>query len=87
MIQINKIVPMTCEAFDPQDKSLGFINEYEYFDLRIQVMELQIDGYYLIFNDIKINIESSGNIDRCPIGFFDTIENSLDKLIAKLTGL
>ena len=48
MIQINKITPPTLEIYDPDNNSLGFVNEYEFLDIRVQIKELHLSGYSFI---------------------------------------
>lgn len=81
MIQINKIKPLKCKAYSPEGKYLGLLNEYEFNDLRVQIKEQQIFGYYMLFNDEKILIDKNGRCKEWPIGFYDTIENQLCKLL------
>ena len=92
MIEIKKISPQTVEAFDPDDKSLGFLNLYEFQDLRIQVKQKKLEGYYLMFKSpslefaeidpwIKIKFLPTGMMSRNPKGFFDFHMNQLYKII------
>lgn len=81
MIQVKKIEPFVCEAFDPDDNSLGFLNDLELNDLRIQIIKEEVSGYYLIFEDQKICIRTNGVIDRYPKGFYDQREKQLYELI------
>lgn len=81
MIKVNKIEPFTCEAFSPENESLGFLNEYEFYDLRIQIKEAKAKGYYMMFNNIRIGIDHQGNVEDDPNGFYDMIVNQLLKLI------
>lgn len=81
MIKINRIEPFTCEAFSPDGKSLGFLNEYEYNDLRIQIKEAEATGYYMLYNGAIIRIDQQGNMEHNPKGFYDTIINQLFELI------
>lgn len=81
-IKVNKIEPYTCEAFDPQDNSLGFLNEYEFNDLRIQIRKAEAEGYYMKREDGEICvINSKGKLANWPRGFYDTTEYQLMELI------
>ena len=66
MIQINKYEPQVVEHFGPDGNSLGFLNEYENLDLRCQIAEQRAEGYYLVFDEIKYNIQSNGKINPWP---------------------
>lgn len=81
MIKVNKIVPQTVEAFDPDGNSLGFINEYELLDLRVQILKEKAWGYYLMFNGIKIRIDRKGTLESYPKGFFNLYGDYLSILV------
>lgn len=80
MIKVNKIEPFTCEFFTPKNESLGFLNEYEFNDLRMQILDEGIEGYYGIYNGIRINISSDGSVRPWPQGFYDLLPNQLNYL-------
>lgn len=75
MITVNKYDVQTIEHFDNEGNSLGFLNEHENLDLRCQIAEQRVSGYYLIFNEQKIPIEPNGRIYEWEIGMYDTLEN------------
>jgi hypothetical protein len=80
MIQVHKIPPQTAEHFDPDRNSVGFLNEYENADLRCQIAEQKVDGYYIMYNDKKYEILNSGKLSEWPHGLYD--QNML--LLARL---
>ena len=80
MIQVNKIIPQTVEAFDSEGNSLGMLNEYEFNDLRLQICAHQQEGYYLMFNNIKISIDKYGDCDRYPSEFFSLLDTQLGNI-------
>jgi hypothetical protein len=79
MIEVKQITPQTIEHFDPEGDSLGFLNQIESADLCSQIAEHFVgqanvsSGYYLMFNDKKINIKSNGDYDDYPYGFYDQL--------------
>lgn len=81
MIKVNKITPQTVELFNPQDESMGFINEYEFNDVRIQIKEQKAEGYYCMFNGERFNINKDGRSQDWFEGFFDLIEQQMSKLL------
>ncbi len=81
MIEINRIVPPSHEAFDPEDKSLGFLNMFEFNDLRIQIMEEKAEGYYMSYNGIKLFIDKDGMLPNWPNEFYDLFEKQLNRLL------
>lgn len=80
MIEVKKYNVQTVEHFDDKGNSLGFLNENESTDLRCQIAENNISGYYLIFNDKKIKILSNGKIIDWENGLYDTNEILLSRL-------
>lgn len=81
MIQINKITPPTLEIYDPDNNSLGFVNEYEFLDIRVQIKELHLSGYSFIFKNQKFKIDKNGNLEYYPEGLLDTMSNYYAKLL------
>jgi len=79
-IKVNKIVPQTIEHFDPNGNSLGFLNEHENLDLRIQISENNIEGYSLKFNDKIVYINAKGQINNWPSGLYDITMEQFAKL-------
>jgi hypothetical protein len=80
MIKVNKYEVQTVEHFDNNGNSLGFLNEWENADLRCQIAEKKASGYYLIFNGLKIQIESNGKINNWENGLYDTNEILIARL-------
>lgn len=81
MIKINKIVPFTCEAFDPEGNSLGFINEYEFNDLRLQIARAKAEGYYMMHEGKKVYLNNRGLVVDWPEnGFYHLYGKQLSEL-------
>jgi hypothetical protein len=79
-IKLKKITPQTLELF-LHDDSLGFINEYEYLDLRVQIQKLKVSGYRIKFEDKFVDILTNGKISIYPKGFFDFSMNCYHELV------
>jgi len=80
MVKINKIILPEYEVFDPNNNSIGFVNEIDILDLRLQIRENNLEGYYIKFNNIIIRIDNEGGLENYPDGFCDIAENYLNKL-------
>ena len=80
MIEVKKIPIQTVAHYDPNDNFLGFLTEEESTDLRTQIAEEKVEGYYLIYNNIKYNIKNSGQLESWPEGLYDSIIESLSKI-------
>jgi len=85
ILQVKDIKGNQWELFDPDGNSLGFVNEHQFNDIRIQAKEKKIGGYYCLFKnqeeEIKVVINENGKCNRWPTGFFDQWENALRILI------
>jgi hypothetical protein len=80
-IKVKKIEPQTVECFDPDGNSLGFLNEYEFNFLRIQIMLQKADGYYAVHKGTKIIINHLGRVVNQQLGFFDLYDNQINALL------
>lgn len=81
-IVIKQMCPPVTSLFNPNDEFIGFIhNEYELNDVRLQIQKHKLDGYYVLFNDIKIWIDEDGGIDQWEDGFYDTTTKQLNELL------
>ena len=81
MIKVNKIIPQTVEAFDPDGNSLGFLNYFEFNDLRIQIMKEKVEGYYMMFNNERIDIDRDGDVHPWRIGFYDMGNIQINEMV------
>lgn len=83
MIQVKKIEPQTVHVFGPGIlEDLGFLNEYEFTDLRAQIYTGKVSGYSFAFNNRLYCIDENGRYDK-PEGLFDNIQNNLIVLCKK----
>jgi len=80
-VRIQEFVDDTCELFDPYGVKVGTIrSEYSLNDVRIQINEQQLEGYYIVWKGQVLNISKHGSLSQWPEGFYDLIENQLSKL-------
>ena len=50
-------------------------------DIRIQIAEQQLEGYYFRWKGERILINKHGRLSSWPKGFFDTWDNQMDSLM------
>jgi len=86
-IDITSINPEQVEVFHDDDGCLGRVNEYEFNDLRIQIMRKYKDGdvyqtpYYVLNDDKTTYIDKNGRLIGSNCGFFRTHEQHLRELL------
>jgi len=82
-IRVNKIIEHTSKLYDPNGKFIGEITSHlELNDIRIQIKENKVDGYYIMWkDDYRIFIDKYGRLDEWPKGFYDLFDDQLDALI------
>ncbi len=81
MIQINTIEPQIVGLYNPEGIYLGSINEYEFNDIRLQIKSEKVNGWYCMYRNQKVFINTDGRIKDWPEGFFDLYETQLMNLL------
>ncbi len=82
MIKINEIKEPVCKLYDDADNLVGDINSaLQLNDVRIQIKNQKAKGYYVMWKGRTIRIDSRGNLEEWPIGFYDNGDKQLDELI------
>lgn len=85
MIEVRKVEDTAATLFGPDDMFVGNIDtNLQLLDIRIQIKEAEISGYYIIWKGQRLDIDKTGNIDNWPVGFFDVLDTLLNKLIGWL---
>lgn len=64
MITKKTISYKTIKVYSPDGELFGELNHLELIDLRIQIIENQVSGYFFIHNDIKIFIQTDGELSE-----------------------
>lgn len=80
MITYKQIPIQTVELWSPTG-DYYVVNEHELYDIRLQIMNESVEGWYVMFNHHKIDINSKGQLSEWPKGFFDLTDYYLDKLL------
>lgn len=81
MIKLKVIESPLVSVYDPEGSFMGTANEYELLDLRVQIREANVSGYFLLFNGKKIRIDRKGELEDYPKGLLDTMSNFYFKLL------
>jgi predicted ATPase len=83
MIKINNnLKEESCFLYGPNNVLIGEIKNYFAFnDVRIQIREQKLSGYYIDFKNERIFINQHGKLDYWPKGLFDLFDKQLDKLL------
>lgn len=81
MVKINRIPPQTVEVFDPNGNCIGTANEYEFNDLRIQILKERAKGYSIKYNGEMLEIDPWQGLWDFKVGLFDLLEKQYVDLI------
>jgi hypothetical protein len=66
MIQITPYPEERVDLYSPEDEFIGSVNQAEFLDARIQIYLNKLDGYYIMTEFGRFNINSSGEMDNWP---------------------
>ncbi len=55
-------------------------NQLQLNDVRLQIKEQQLEGYYIKYKDITIRINKYGELSEWPAGFYDKATKQLNEL-------
>lgn len=81
-ISIKDINNIAIGIYNPENQLIVYTNNQLVFeDIRIQIKEKQLTGYYIKFNGEKIKIDRNGNLEKWPDGLFDKLTDLLLKLV------
>jgi len=81
-IKIQRFEYEPVRLYNPQNRPVGLItNEEEFINVRTQIKDKKVEGYYVYWNGQKIMINSDGKIDIWPDGFFDELNKRLLKFL------
>lgn len=86
MIRIRELEIEKNPLYSPDGELIGYMDYPQFLDVRIQIKEKGLSGYYVLFTDSnnverKIFINPDGSTDSYPIGFYDLIDNQIDILL------
>ena len=71
MLNINKYEEERVALYNPEGNYIGSINELEFLDIRLQICNQSLEGYYIITdNDTEIQIDKNGEVDKWEEGLF-----------------
>lgn len=69
-LRINRIKPQVVALYDPEDNYLGDVNEYEFNDFRLRLVQNELTGYYIKFQQSKYEIDKYGTLNPWPKDLF-----------------
>lgn len=81
-IIINNNIPQeVVQLYDNNDNFIGNIeNELAFNDVRIQIKNKKLSGYYIVFENEKYEIDRYGRLRVWP-PIYETYENQLSELL------
>lgn len=81
MLKFDRIREKIGRVYSPDNKFLGEVfNEVEYLNIRVQIAEQKLEGYYVMFGKDKVHIHPNGYVSDHPPDVY-TLK---DKLESKL---
>lgn len=81
MVTVNNIRTPQVELFNPDGESMGFVNEYQLNDVRIQIINARAPGFHVVFNNERIDISGvNGDLAKWPKGMFSLMQEQFIKL-------
>ena len=77
----NNILQEVVQLYDNKDNFIGNIeNELAFNDVRIQIKNKKLSGYYIVFENEKYEIDMYGALKECP-NIYETHTNQLCELL------
>lgn len=71
-----------CSLYDPEGNCLGVINTSVILnDVRLQIKRQNLEGYYVLFENHRIDIHGNGRLSYWPVGFYDIWQDQMFELI------
>ena len=85
-VRINNDIDPVVTLYSPDGQPVGEIrNETAFDDARLQIAKQCISGFYFMFNNERINIEETGELEHWPKGCYtSTMDANLGIIKAKL---
>lgn len=78
----NHIKEDRVSLYNPEGKLIGIIkNELAFNDVRIQIIENKLKGYYIVHKDQKCQIGIDGELDPWPDNLYRTNIDQLLKIL------
>jgi hypothetical protein len=84
MIVINKYPEVVIPLYSPDEKLVGWVNQNEFLDVRIQICQQKLYGYYVEIENKKYGINTEGRMMEC---LPDHVFGSTVKLARQLQNL
>ena len=71
MVVIHSFPETKVPLYNSNHELIGTVNANELIDVQIQIVENDLIGYYIVFNENEIAINSNGELEEWPKGMFD----------------
>lgn len=81
MVEYKEIPPQYVDVYKPNGEHFSKVNEHELYDIRLQIKNQELEGYYIVFENVRIYINIKGQLDHWPKGFFDLTDHYLSLLL------
>jgi hypothetical protein len=80
-IRIRQYTPAQLQLFNPNDESLGLVNNVvEALRVRLDIAEQSLPGYYFMFGSVRIDINTDGSVENWPEDLYNDTLNLCIKI-------
>lgn len=81
-VKLNRIVPQIVDVFNPCGELVGQANEYEFYDLRIQILREQEEGWSVrVQGELQLRFISLEGLPDVWVDLFDLHQKQLRDII------
>jgi predicted ATPase len=81
MIEIIRVNQPHVQLYCPDNVLIGTLfNEHELNKVRIQIAKKDKSGYYIMWGDVRLDIDKDGKLSDWPCGMYDNFSHDMAEL-------
>jgi len=82
MIEVKEYPEQTVDLYSPSDDYVATLNQAQFLDVRIQILEQKIEGYHIVSPYGKHGLNPDGTIENATEQLFSDVVKLSRKLMA-----